>query len=233
MGTPGYIVRRLSPEYIQYGYCGQSGYYSISGERLLEWYNDPDIMDYLFGLGQLSLIGKPGSERGGEPFMYSNIPTGEPHYVGRDETDPFHNYFMDYCYFFDNDNTWYCILPRGFLIKVPLRYIANHADEEGMTQDVEHELGKSAAEYILREFIPQDKELSDLIAAHEKPYEETAQAILADAYPLTRLNKVYYDLYKVLDPFIVMKTDEENMQITRILMKKKQSGKRIQTIDWK
>ncbi len=35
------------------------------GIRLLLWYQEPKNVEYLFSLGQTSLIGKIGSEKGG------------------------------------------------------------------------------------------------------------------------------------------------------------------------
>ena len=64
MGDVSIIARRLTNGMIQYGWSGNGGYFSNTGARLLTWYNEKDetIIDALFALGQLRLIGKPGSE---------------------------------------------------------------------------------------------------------------------------------------------------------------------------
>ena len=39
---------------------GNGGYFSMVGIRLLLWYQEPKNVEYLFSLGQTSLIGKIG-----------------------------------------------------------------------------------------------------------------------------------------------------------------------------
>lgn len=53
MGDISVIARRLSDKYVQYGWCGNGGYLRTVGARLLAWYDTPDMVEYLFGLGQL------------------------------------------------------------------------------------------------------------------------------------------------------------------------------------
>ena len=85
IGAVSVIARRLSTNFVQYGWSGNGGYFSNVGDRLLEWYDDPELMDYLFGLGQMRLIGKPGSEKGGSSWFCTREPTGEPHWVDNTE----------------------------------------------------------------------------------------------------------------------------------------------------
>ena len=54
------------------GWSGNGGYYDTVGYRLLSWYNNPEKVEYLFNLGQLGNIGKPGSENGGETAVTIN-----------------------------------------------------------------------------------------------------------------------------------------------------------------
>ena len=121
MGDVSVIARRLSPKYVQYGWSGNGGYFSHVGLRLLNWYDDPELMEYLFGLGQMKLIGKPGSENGGESWFYTHERTGEQHWVDTSERWIFSKIaFVDYGYFYDSDNTWYYVIPGPFRIKIPL-----------------------------------------------------------------------------------------------------------------
>ena len=62
MGDVSIIARRLeSGKRVQYGWSGNGGYYRSVGARLLNWYGDPEKVEYLFGFGRMRWIGKPGS----------------------------------------------------------------------------------------------------------------------------------------------------------------------------
>ena len=52
------------------------------------------------------MIGKPGSEKGGEPWYNTNMLDGVPHWLGKSEREIFNQIaFADYGYFYDTDNT--------------------------------------------------------------------------------------------------------------------------------
>ena len=73
MGDTSVMARRLEGgKYVQYGWSGNGGYFFNVGGRLLSWYDDPEKVEYLFGLGQMKFIGKPGSEYGGESWYYTH-----------------------------------------------------------------------------------------------------------------------------------------------------------------
>ena len=66
MGNSSIIARRISDKYVQYGFSGNGGYFRNVGLRLLIWYNErksdeypeyDDLIEYLFSLGETSLIG--------------------------------------------------------------------------------------------------------------------------------------------------------------------------------
>ena len=46
MGDVSIIARRLSDEYVQYGWCGNGGVFSSRGTRLWEDYNSPEMVEY-------------------------------------------------------------------------------------------------------------------------------------------------------------------------------------------
>ena len=234
MGGVSIIARRLSPNYVQYGWSGNGGYFRIVGARLLEWYDDPSLMDYLFGLGQLELIGMPGSENGGQLMLLSHHPTGEQHWVDPSERWIFSKIvFIDYGYFYDSDNTWYYVVPGPFRIKIPLRYIATHLDEKGYEFEGVDYVRKQAMTYFLKEYIPSDKELKMIADSYERPYDEIVKQVLESEYPDHEIVEHYSRLHKAMDDWIVVKTDEEYENITRIIMKKDQGeDNRIETIEW-
>lgn len=104
MGDVSVIARRLRDGHVQYGWSGNGGYYKMLGNRLLRWYNnkDEDNIEYLFGLGELRLLGKPGSERGGALWLETHDLTHTPHNLGMSEREIFSKIaFVDYGYFDD------------------------------------------------------------------------------------------------------------------------------------
>lgn len=82
MGDIGIIARRLKDGHVQYGWSGNGGYFKNTGLRLLEWYDNPDIIEYLFGIGEMKHIGAPGSENGGTSFLERTHPIDRPHNLG-------------------------------------------------------------------------------------------------------------------------------------------------------
>lgn len=85
MGDISIIARRLSDKYVQYGWSGNGGVFSSRGTRLWEDYNSPDMVEYLFSLGQLRSLWSPGSEN--SSYLFRTEPTGRPHWVGTSELD--------------------------------------------------------------------------------------------------------------------------------------------------
>jgi len=126
MGDVSIIARRLEDGHVQYGWSGNGGYFRNVGCKLLEWYNKPDIIEYLFGLGELSLLGAPGSEKGGFNLFQTHHCTGIPHNLGTTEREIFSRIaFVDYGYFYDLDEKWYYIAPHPFRLKLPLALLQN------------------------------------------------------------------------------------------------------------
>ena len=234
MGDISIIARRLSPKHVQYGWSGNGGYFRNTGARLLEWYDDPSLVDYLFGLGQLELIGKPGSEKGGEPMLLSHYPTGKPHWVDPSERCIFSQIvFIDYGYFYDSDNIWYYVVPGPFRIKIPLWFIANHLNEKGYEYEAVAVVTKQAMTYFLTEYIPADEELSRIANSYERPYDEITKQVIESEYPDYEIFEHYRLLYEAMDDWIVAKTDEKYENVTQIIMKKDQGkDNRIETFGW-
>lgn len=108
MGDISIIARRLSDKYVQYGWSGNGGVFSSRGTRLWEDYNSPDMVEYLFSLGQLRSLWSPGSEN--SSYLFRTEPTGRPHWVGTSELDIYSKIaFVDHTYFYDGDHQWYYI----------------------------------------------------------------------------------------------------------------------------
>lgn len=94
MGDTSVMARRLADGHVQYGWSGNGGYFRVVGLRLLAWYKDPEDVEYLFGLGQTSFIGKKGSEKGGFGWMETHSLTGEPCWLDQTERMIFSKLFL-------------------------------------------------------------------------------------------------------------------------------------------
>ena len=111
MGNISIMARRFSDGHVQYGWSGNGGYFSFTGAHLLQWYQNSDAVEYLFGLGQTACVGRVGSENGGCSIMETNAPTGRPFWLGNTEREIFSKInWIDYGYFYDLDHKWYYII---------------------------------------------------------------------------------------------------------------------------
>ncbi|MBR1853004.1 MAG: hypothetical protein IJ794_07665 [Lachnospiraceae bacterium] len=236
MGDISIIARRLKGgEGVQYGWSGNGGYFSMVGSRLLQWYNNPEKVEYLFELGQLKLLGKPDSERGGMAWFLTHQRTGEPHWKGETEREIFSRIaFVDYGYFYDLDDTWYYIIPGPFRIKIPLQYISAHLNEYGDEFETVMDIVRRVASYILQDYYEYDPELRALIAQeYEQDIVEIREAVLSDVDdPLYYLWEHYRKIYEYFDDWVVVRATKDLKEISEILMHRKCAEGRLETIDW-
>lgn len=240
MGYVGIIARRLEGSTrVQYGWCGAGSHFQVVGNRLLLWYNDPDMVEYLFGLGQMRRIGKPGSERGGEIWFYTNEPDDRPHWLGKSEREIFSQYvFIDRGYFYDLDETWYYVIPGPFRIKIPLLYMGEHLDEEGEEDDECDRIEQRLVEYILGDYYAKEPLLQSIVA---EKYPQGIEAVREDVLsertieegPCERLWGKYKDIFHFFDDWVVVNTSDDLKDITCFLLRRKQKRAHIETIDWK
>ncbi len=243
MGDTSIMARRLEGgNYVQYGFSGNGGYFNFVGERLLAWYKKPKDVEYLFGLGQMKRIGSPGSEYGGELLLFTNSTDGTPHWLGRSEREIFSKIaFVDYGYFYDLDNTWYYIIPGPFRIKVPLEYIEHHLDENSEEFVELRRLKRIVTEYLLGKYYESDAELQRLV---KEKYPQGISSIKVDVLsehedepgykndPCYRLWDKYNYITDYFDDWVLLKTDDAMIEVTDVLVRKKQVGKRVETIEW-
>lgn len=163
MGDVSIIARRLLDGHVQYGWSGNGGCLDTRGVILNTLYDTPELVDYLFSLGQLELIGEPHSER--KSHWYRNRPTGKPHWLGNSERDVFSKIaFVDYCYFYETrEEKWYFVNHcSAFIVKLPLSWCIDYMmsytpnDDDRLDQGkLMHELNSS----VLLQFL--DKYDSD------------------------------------------------------------------------
>lgn len=238
MGDISVIARRLSDKYVQYGWSGNAGYPGTVGARLWMYYNTPEMVEYLFGLGQLRQLCKPGSETSADPFR--TMPTGQPHWVGTSELDIYNRIaFVDHAYLYDLDGIWYYIAPLIIHTKIPLNITLEHTNQHGILDlefrmYMERIMFKTVQRWFngdmqFREYAIKigcdDRRISELgqMAA------QTDEALcLYENYELMEsLRKLYY----YFDPWAVVKTDKCGERINGVILSPR-SNPRVETINW-
>ncbi len=240
------IARRIPGGYVQYGWCGNGGTFDYVGVRIRAWYNTPEMVEYLFGLGELSAIGKPHSEDGGESMYLSTVPTGHSHWLGRSETEIFSKEcFIDNVYFFDSDNTWYYVIPWAMNVKIPLEYISRNADEHYSEYDVTHRTFINLLKYLLGDYYEADAEFRDYVARNYQQdiaeirkvvFESSGRSPFLEDSAFHRsvlVAEKYPKLYEYFDEWVVAVPNSEMTDIAEFVVKRAaKKEERTETAEW-
>lgn len=228
MGDVSVIARRLSNKYVQYGWSGNGGYFSTVGARLLAWYNTPEMVEYLFGLGQLRHLWRPGSEEQNS-IGFRTLPTGSPHWTGTSEQEIFSRIlFVDYGYFYDADNTWYYVKPGPFCLKIPLKMVCANFDKKEAEFPFLDKAEQQALEIIFSERFADCLRQSGLDAGtlrkiHERLREESS--------PLYVLGTQYRRAADCFEDWILVRPDRSGKGIGEIVLHPKEDPC-VETIFW-
>ncbi len=228
MGDISIIARRLADGHVQYGWSGNGGYFRSVGLRLLAWYDDPEMVEYLFGLGQLSTLGQPGSGQGG-----SSVLTGRPHYLGTTEREIFSRIaFIDYGYFYDTDRRWYYVKPGPFCIKIPLMNIY-HATNGGKEREYEYlrEIQREIVRYMFGDYAAGDEAFAVLLEENQINPGEIIAELEKSYIPLYDLYDRYGKVYSYFDDWILAVAEDDDRKIVRYVIKP-ETEKHIETIKW-
>lgn len=238
MGDISIIARRLSDKYVQYGWSGNGGVFSSIGTRLWEDYNSPEMVEYLFSLGQLRSLWSPGSEK--TSYLFRTELTGRPHWVGRSELDIYSKIaFVDHAYFYDSNNQWYYIVPTVMWTKVPISLLVAHLNERG---DIcpEFRLALETAVFdAVRSHYHNDERFQAYVARlgyDDNRMDQLGQEIKNSGDKLFYFNnceplKTLNNLYRYFGLWAVVKEDESGQGIGRVILKAK-SEPYIETIFW-
>lgn len=225
MGDVSIIARRLGDGHVQYGWSGNGGYYRKTGRRLKNWYQNPEDVEYLFGLGQTSLIGKKGSEEGGYSWFASHDLTGKSFWIGSTENDIYSKImFIDYVYFYDLDHRWYYVIPGLFSIKMPIEFIENHLDKDGYEFDYRELIEDKVVQYILTDFGEKDEDFKAYLEKEGFSPEEMMENIRKNNRELKELlyDSRHEKVFDYFEDWVLIKTDDANEEITDIVVKKKE-----------
>ena len=229
MGDISIIARRVSEGKVEYGWSGNGGYFSTVGSALLEYYNSPTMVNYLFSLGQVSRILSPLSEWR-EDTWYKTTPTGSPHYIGASEEEIFSKImFVDYGYFYDSDHTWYYVSPGPFCVKIPLELVGQNLDD----RDQEYTFIKEVERAVLAEMAGPYYEKDEAFRTYliECGYDAEkfrtlfsqllAQAVNENDYALRLLSENAKKICHYFDRWVVVKASEDGEHIGDILLRPK------------
>ena len=232
MGDISIIARRLSDQYVQYGWGGNGGVYFPRGEILLEYYDDPDAVKYLFGLGQMAHIWVPYSEKTGSRF--ANQPTGQPHWVGQSEREIFSQIaFVDVGYFYDSDHTWYYIVPGPFRIKLPLSLVGANLNENRREFDFLSKVELAVLDRVA-EMCHTDPAIGERLAAKDLEsavLDPALEELKGERWPMQEFWRKHRAVYDCFDDWVVIRPDESGKNVGEILLKPKQEP-HIETIHW-
>ena len=233
MGDVSVIARRINDHLVQYGWSGNGGYYENTGWRLLEWYKTPQLVDYLFSLGELAFIGKPGSENGGFHFMETHRRDNSPHHYGTTEQHVLSRFmFIDHIYFYDSDNTWYYVIPSPFCIKIPLAAVDSLLNNNDADFDLFENLFLEMIFYMFTGYLKEDAEFRELLSSLNADRLQILTHLQSSSRPHLELYHHYHKIYDYFDPWVVVKTDDSFHEITGFHLKKK-TNEHIETIHWK
>ena len=232
MGDISIIARRLSDQYVQYGWGGNGGVFFPRGEILLEEYEDPDTVEYLFGLGQLSHIWSPHSEETGS--LFANRPTGQPHWVGQSEREIFSQIaFVDVGYFYDADHTWYYVVPGPFRIKLPLSLVGENLDENRREFDFLSKVELSVLDRVA-EMCRTDPVIGKRLAAKglsPNVLDPALEDLRGERWPMQKFWKKHKPVFDCFDDWVLVRADESRTGVGEILLKPK-AETHIETIHW-
>lgn len=232
VGGISIIARRLTPEYVQYGWSGNGGDFSMVGWRLMEWYSDPKDVEYLFGLGQTWLIGQKGSEKGGFGMFDTHHLTGEPFWLGNTERKIFSKIaFIEFGYFYDLDNKWYYIIPGPFRIKIPIELIEHCLETAEYEYDYCNHIEQMVAEYIFTEYRNNDPEFDEFLRQKYDDIDIIVDEIVTSSSPIYVLFEKYETIFKYFDDWILITADEMGKEVSGIIMRKKEE-RHLETFLW-
>lgn len=251
MGDISIIARRLPDGRVQYGWSGNGGYCRTVGVPLLKWYNTPEMVDYLFGLGQLSCLAAPLTGEYEWDEIWHTTPIGRPHFWADSEQGIYRGIaYVDYAYFYDVDQRWYYLDYRYFNIKIPLESVWQYLARTGEHLELKFfwKIHAHVFSHVMGTLYEQDEGFRALADQHTddraKILNATSKIIAADLtnsndeseaenllwnelYPFFRENKWIYDY---LDRWAVV-IPTANGDVEKVILRKREEPRK-ETIEW-
>lgn len=137
-----------------------------------------------------------------------------------------------YGYFYDLDHKWYYIIPGPFRIKMPLELIDQNVDERNFEFDFCIKVQDKILRYILGDYREKNPEFAELLNKEGYCVEDILENISEDGLlSVMEFYHKYRTIFDYFDDWILIKTNEENTEITDIVMKK-MSENHVETCEW-
>lgn len=253
MGTHAVIARRVSPDVIQFGSVINDGYLEYAGFVLQMYYDTPEKVEKLFSLGQLEVLGAPGTEHN-SAIMDRNTRTFCtrvwrdycPHEICRSEKDINPKVmFTDYCYLFDSDNHWYYIKPDLLKQKIPLAYALARMNyfrdnpesrpdifgKDDTDLCVRYEMEMAYLKEILFEYPKEDACFKEMLDSSGLDLQDVMAKLRKENFPLGRFYEKNKSLIHYFDRWSVFDVAKSSLPPVKVYLKKA-SEKHIETILW-
>lgn len=253
MGTHAVIARRVSPDVIQFGSVINDGYLEYAGFVLQMYYDTPEKVEKLFSLGQLEVLGAPGTEHN-SAIMDRNTRTFCtrvwrdycPHEICRSEKDINPKVmFTDYCYLFDSDNHWYYIKPDLLKQKIPLAYALARMNyfrdnpesrpdilgKDDTDLCVRYEMEMAYLKEVLYEYPKEDLDFKEMLDSSGLDLENVLTTLSKKDFPLDIFYKKNGGLIDYFDRWCVFNVSKSILPPVKVYLKKA-SEKHEETILW-
>ena len=183
-------------------------------------------------MGQTSLVGQKGSEKGGFSMFDTHHLTGEPFWIGNTEREIFSKIaFIDYGYFYDLDNKWYYIIPGPFRIKIPFELIEHCLETAEYEFDYCNHIEQLIAKYIFTEYRNNNIEFAELLRQNYEDIDNIVDEILTSSRPIHVIFEKYKTIFNYFDDWILITTDEMSKEVSGIIMRKKDE-RHLETFLW-
>ena len=229
MGDVSIIARRLSDKYVQYGWSGNGVSFRSVGAKLLTWYDTPEMVEYLFGLGQLRQLGEPYSEEHTSDIFRTER-NGTPHWVGSSEQQIFSKIaFVDYGYFYDADQIWYYVTTGPFRLKLPLTLIGVNLDSRSFEFSFLRQVESLVLEEIFNE---RHAERLERGGHGRVEFQKIWEDLIKEDYPLYQLCDRHRSIFDCFDDWVLIRPDESGTNIGEIILRPKEEP-HMETIYWK
>ena len=127
---------------------------------------------------------------------------------------------------------WYYIIPGPFRIKMPLELIDQNVDEQNYEFDFCKKVQDKILRYILGDYREKNSEFAEFLDKEGYCVADILENISENG--LLSVLEFYHKYRKIFDYFddwILIKTNEEDTEITDIVMKK-MSENHVETCEW-
>ena len=252
MSTHAAIAYRISPDLIQYGNILSDGGLYYVGWVLEYYYSKPELVKYLFSLGQLDILGAPHTEKNPSLFdskthtFCTRVIDGEytPHKKCKKENEIHPDYIADYFYIYENDE-WFYIKPGAVMQKIPLLYALvrstylkefpkkrpNIRNKHDPDICVNYEMDMAFLKTLLHDYPKTDSTFKEMLDSSGLDIKQTISKFSKEDFPLNRFYDSHKDLINYFDRWCVYGWEEKEKPISKVHLRKA-TKEHVETCLW-